>query len=80
MPKAVSFETRQTIGDRVSKLIDTHNTDQNELAKATGVGKNQINRVVNGVGAPGLDLLIAIADVFEVSTDYILGRTFEKKM
>jgi len=62
-------------------LRDKKALNQDGLAKAIGVTKNSIYNYENDKRLPGADVLVAMADYFDVSTDYLLGRTlFESEM
>lgn len=50
---------------------------QKELAEKLGVETRQISRLETGYNEPNLSQLIKIADFFEVSVDYLLGRESE---
>jgi transcriptional regulator with XRE-family HTH domain len=45
--------------------------------KLTGTNQPNINRYENGHTVPPLDILLWYADYFDVSLDYIFGRTDE---
>lgn len=49
-------------------------TTQAQLAEITGKTRQTISQYVNGISEPGYDTLVKIADYFEVSIDYLLGR------
>lgn len=53
-------------------------TTQEKLAEITGKTRQTVSQYVNGISAPGYDTLIKIADYFDVSTDYLLGRTADR--
>ncbi len=55
-------------------------TTQTQLAEITGKTRQTISQYVNGVSEPGYDTLVKIADHFEVSLDYLLGRTADPDM
>ena len=74
MPKTVSHALKTRIGDKLRTLIERDNITQDILAHDTQVGINTINRIVNGVNAPGHDLIVKFADYFKVSVDEIYGR------
>ena len=74
MPKTVSHELKTRIGNSVRFFIERDNITQDILAHDTQVGINTINRIVNGVNAPGHDLIVKFADYFKVSVDEIYGR------
>ena len=48
---------------------------QEQLARLLGVDRSTISSYESDVRQPPLDTLSRIADVFGVSTDYLLGRT-----
>ena len=47
---------------------------QKDVAKVLGVDRTTYVKYENGNSEPNLDMLVAIADFFDVSTDYLLGR------
>lgn len=53
-------------------------TTQEKLAEITGKTRQTVSQYVNGISEPGYDTLIKIADYFDVSTDYLLGRTADR--
>ncbi|WP_217588799.1 helix-turn-helix domain-containing protein [Lentibacillus saliphilus] len=65
-----------TTFDTVKKLCSERKISINDLEEALGYSKNTLYRLKTQT--PGADKLRAIADYFDVSTDYLLGRT-EKK-
>lgn len=74
MPKKANPVRAQIIGYKVKKLMKQTGTTQSQLAQAIGRDQTAISRIVNGVRCPSLELLIEIADYFDVSTDFLLGR------
>lgn len=61
----------------VKKLCDERKISINDLEKALGYSKNTLYRLKTQM--PGADKLQVIADYFDVSTDYLLGRTDKKR-
>lgn len=47
---------------------------QKELAQQLVVAQNTISRYEGDVKNPSLEMLVAIATYFDVTTDYILGK------
>lgn len=47
---------------------------QSELADKVGLTRSAIYRYENGVSDPPLKILVLLAEVLEVSTDYLVGR------
>ncbi len=59
---------------RIRQLRLERGINQKELGNAVGVSKQSVSNWENGNIMPSIDLLIRLADVFGVSTDYLLGR------
>jgi transcriptional regulator with XRE-family HTH domain len=66
------------IFERLKKLCDDRKISINDLEKALGYSKNTLYRLKTQT--PGADKLQKIADYFNVSTDYLLGRTDVKTL
>lgn len=63
--------------DIVKGLCDKRGISINDLEEALGYSKNTLYRLKKQ--NPGADKLKAIADYFDVSVDYLLGRTEQPK-
>lgn len=50
------------------------------LGMELGMSQNTISRYETGVREPSREELIAIADYFDVSVDFLLGRTDNPKV
>ena len=61
-----------------SLLAEPPITSQAQLAEILGKTQQAIGQYVSGKSEPGYDVLIAIADYFQVSVDYLLGRSHHK--
>lgn len=62
-------------GDRLKTLREKSGFTHTELAALIDVGYAQIYRWEAGKADPSGDVLIRMADIFNVSVDYLLGRT-----
>lgn len=62
---------------RLSDLLDENNMTQTQLAKEVGTSNVTICRYITGERTPRIDVLTKIANVFNVSLDYLLGLTNE---
>lgn len=60
---------------RVLELRLKAGIGQIELAKVTGVGRTAISMIENGQRAASIETIVALADYFNVSIDYLVGRT-----
>lgn len=61
--------------DRLRKLRQRDNYTLAELAKMLNLNTRQIARYEAGEADPLSDVVSRMAEIFEVSTDYLLGRT-----
>lgn len=61
-------------GDRIRKLRIEKGLTQKELASLLNIAPGSIQRFEYGTVRPSLDSLVALADIFEVSLDYLIGR------
>lgn len=60
---------------RLKELRNRHHIPQIRLAMELDVSQNTISRYETGEHEADYKTLIAIADYFNVSIDYLLGRT-----
>ena len=65
------------IGFKIKELRTEYGVKQKELAKKIHIAANTLSQFETGKANPGYDVLIALADFFEVSGDYLLGRADE---
>ncbi len=61
------------IGERIKQLRRQRNISQVELTRHLGVSKSVVSSYENAVHFPPYDILLKMAWLFGVSTDYILG-------
>lgn len=62
-------------GEILSELCQDQHLTQAQLASQLHVSVGTISNYENGVHTPDLDKLQVLADFFQVTTDYLLGRT-----
>lgn len=65
--------------DRFSELLKESGITKYRLSKITGISQTTLGRWESGTQAPNIGAAAMLADVFEVSTDYLMGKTDEKK-
>jgi transcriptional regulator with XRE-family HTH domain len=64
---------------RLKELRNKANLSQQELSKIIGISKSSINMYERGEREPGLETVGALADYFDVQTDYLLGKHDDKR-
>lgn len=60
---------------RLKELRQSRNISQLKLAMDLGINQNTVSRYETGIYQADYDMLIRLADYFDVSIDYLLGRT-----
>ena len=64
---------------RIRELREDSDMTQKQVADYLGMKQPQYNRYERGFRDIPTDVLIALADLFKTSTDYILGRVDNKE-
>lgn len=67
-------------GQRLSNLRNEKGLTQKELAEIFGTTERNIRFYEGGDRHPSFDGLIAIAEYFGVSIDYLVGRTDKREV
>ena len=63
------------LGELIAELRQDKGLTQKELGDILCVSSGTISNYENGVHLPDVDKVIALANYFHVTTDYLLGRT-----
>ncbi|MCH5260406.1 MAG: helix-turn-helix transcriptional regulator [Lachnospiraceae bacterium] len=61
------------IADRIKYLREENNLTQSSLAKKLNVTRSSVNAWEMGISVPSTALIVDLAKLFHVSTDYLLG-------
>ena len=69
------FEVYMDTIDRIFKTMKEKQLSAYAVSKNTGIANSTISDWKKGKGRPSADNIAALADYFNVSTDYLLGRT-----
>jgi len=64
--------------DKIIKLINEHHATAASITKEIGLNHSAIDNWKSGKAKPSADALAKLADYFDVSVDYLLGRTNQK--
>ena len=62
------------IGDNIRDLREQRNYTQKELAQLLNISPGSLSKYEKGQIQVPIDVLISIADIFNVTVDYIIGR------
>ena len=65
------------LGERLATLREGKSLTQNELAQLTKISRSRLSLYETNKREPDLETIKQIANFFEVTTDYLLGRTDE---
>lgn len=60
------------IGDRIRYLREQNNLTQTQLSKILGISRSAVNAWEMSISTPSVVYLVQLAQLFHVSTDYIL--------
>ena len=60
---------------QLKKIRNEHGKKQREVAEYLGIKIRSYQAYEGGTREPSIDTLIALADFFDVSVDYLIGRT-----
>ena len=63
------------LGEKLKALRTANHLRQDQVARLVSVEKSSISMYETGMRQPSYVTLVRLADVFNVSTDYLLGRT-----
>lgn len=63
--------------DKLKTLREESNISQRKMAKLLGISQQAYSTYELGINEPSLSSLVKIADILEVSTDYLLDRVNE---
>ena len=67
-----------SLNDNIRRMRIARNMSQVEFAKLIGVTKQCVSNWENDNVLPSIEMLVKIADVFDVTTDLLLGREGEE--
>ena len=62
------------IAQRIKDLMKSEKLTQMQLTRALGVGQSSVSDWINAKSEPSIENLWKLADFFDVSVDYLIGR------
>lgn len=63
----------ETFGDRIRRLREEKHLKQAQVADLLGVNRKAISHYENNLREPSYEILIGMAELYHVRTDYLLG-------
>ena len=66
-------------GERLDELMFEHNLNEKQFAENAGICVSCVSVYLQGKSLPTVESLVKIADYFQCSTDFLLGREEENK-
>jgi transcriptional regulator with XRE-family HTH domain len=69
---------REVFSNRLKMLRKEKKIKQEQLAEALNIGKSSVGNYEIGTRLPDADVVVALADYFNVSADYLLGRVNDR--
>lgn len=67
------------LNQKITQLRNDNNWSQEELAEKLNVSRQSVSKWESGQAKPDLDKIIALSDIFDVSTDYLLKDDTEEE-
>lgn len=68
------FKTRPSFGEQLTWLLDHFKISKYKLEKETKLTEETVNRWHKGKYEPTVESIVRLAEYFECSTDFIIGR------
>lgn len=69
---------KKIFSERLNYLRKLNNLTLQQLGSSIGSTKATISNLENGYKSPSVDMLILLSDFFNVSLDYLVGRSDEE--
>jgi len=73
--KGIKEECMPPFNERLTELMKSQKITQKSLSETIGASERMIRYYITGQKEPTLQVLIALADFFNVSLDYLTGRS-----
>ena len=67
--------SKKLFSERISSLRKLSKLSQKQLGDAIGISQDTISRMEKAQRAASIEVLYALADFFDVSLDYLVGRS-----
>lgn len=61
------------VADKIKALREQNGFTQSDLAKKLGITRSSVNAWEMGISVPSTQYVVELANIFKVSTDFLLG-------
>ena len=73
--QSIPYKLKKKISDRIKALMKRDKVSRDKLENDLDLSKSTVSKILNAVNATGLETMLAFADYFDVSMDFLLGRS-----
>ena len=71
--------SKELFSERIRQLRLQHKLNQTQLGEIAGISQFAVSKIEKGERAASIEVLCALADYFDVSLDYLVGRSDEPR-
>ena len=71
--------SKELFSDSIRQLRLQHKLNQTQLGEIAGISQFAVSKIEKGERAASIEVLCALADYFDVSLDYLVGRSDEPR-
>lgn len=75
LERLVNMSNNTTLSERIKKLRDERGWGQSYVADKLGVKANTLSGYENGKRTPDADMIKKLSIIYDVTTDYLIGRS-----
>lgn len=68
---------RKNFGARLKSLLENKNFNQKEFADKVGITEATLSRYINNIVVPKIEIVVKMADILNVSIDFLAGNERE---
>lgn len=70
----------ETMGERMRRLRKDKGLKQEQVAAILGLNRKAVSHYENDIREPSFETLVKMAELYQVSTDYLLGKSLGRQI